>query len=46
MNRSLCPTIILITDRTDLDDQLAEKFTNAKSILEMIMLSVWRAEMI
>jgi len=25
------PTIILITDRTDLDDQLAQQFTNAKS---------------
>lgn len=27
------PTIILITDRTDLDDQLSESFTNAKSFL-------------
>ena len=27
------PTIILITDRTDLDDQLAEKFTNAKKYI-------------
>lgn len=27
------PTIILITDRTDLDDQLAESFTNAKAFL-------------
>ncbi len=25
------PTIVLITDRTDLDDQLSEQFTNAKS---------------
>ncbi|MFK3978163.1 type I restriction endonuclease subunit R [Shewanella vesiculosa] len=25
------PTIILITDRTDLDDQLSEQFTNAKT---------------
>ena len=27
------PTIILITDRTDLDDQLSVQFTNAKSFL-------------
>ncbi|HJJ58612.1 MAG TPA: type I restriction endonuclease subunit R, partial [Methanocorpusculum sp.] len=27
------PTILLITDRTDLDDQLSGKFTNAKSYL-------------
>ncbi len=27
------PTIILITDRTDLDDQLSESFTNAKAYL-------------
>ncbi|WP_194852329.1 type I restriction endonuclease subunit R [Nonlabens antarcticus] len=27
------PTIILITDRTDLDDQLSEDFTNAKGFL-------------
>lgn len=27
------PTIILITDRTDLDDQLAGQFTNAKSFI-------------
>ncbi|WP_245910989.1 type I restriction endonuclease subunit R [Nonlabens arenilitoris] len=27
------PTIILITDRTDLDDQLSESFTNAKVFL-------------
>ena len=27
------PTIILITDRTDLDDQLSEQFTNAKSFI-------------
>lgn len=27
------PTIILITDRTDLDDQLSKQFTNAKTFL-------------
>lgn len=27
------PTIILITDRTDLDDQLSEQFTNAKEFI-------------
>ncbi|MFN0200464.1 MAG: type I restriction endonuclease subunit R [Bacteroidia bacterium] len=27
------PTLVLITDRTDLDDQLAAKFTNAKKFL-------------
>jgi type I restriction enzyme R subunit len=27
------PTIVLITDRTDLDDQLATQFTNAKSFI-------------
>ncbi len=27
------PTIVLITDRTDLDDQLSAQFTNAKSFL-------------
>jgi type I restriction enzyme R subunit len=27
------PTIVLITDRTDLDDQLAGQFTNAKSFI-------------
>jgi type I restriction enzyme R subunit len=27
------PTIILITDRTDLDDQLASQFTNAKNFI-------------
>jgi type I restriction enzyme, R subunit len=27
------PTIVLITDRTDLDDQLAEQFTNAKKFV-------------
>jgi type I restriction enzyme R subunit len=27
------PTIILITDRTDLDDQLAGQFTNAKQFI-------------
>ena len=27
------PTIILITDRTDLDDQLSDEFTNAKNFI-------------
>jgi type I restriction enzyme R subunit len=27
------PTIVLITDRTDLDDQLADQFTNAKNFI-------------
>ncbi|MFY4822079.1 type I restriction endonuclease subunit R [Aliarcobacter butzleri] len=27
------PTIVLITDRTDLDDQLSEEFTNAKNYI-------------
>jgi len=27
------PTIVLITDRTDLDDQLSEQFTNAKNFI-------------
>jgi len=27
------PTIVLITDRTDLDDQLAQQFTNAKTYI-------------
>lgn len=27
------PTIVLITDRTDLDDQLSEQFTNAKEFI-------------
>jgi type I restriction enzyme, R subunit len=27
------PTIVMITDRTDLDDQLAEQFTNAKKFV-------------
>lgn len=27
------PTIVLITDRTDLDDQLSKEFTNAKSFI-------------
>lgn len=27
------PTILLITDRTDLDDQLSEQFTNAKNFI-------------
>ena len=28
------PTIVLITDRTDLDDQLTEQFINAKSFIQ------------
>ena len=31
------PTIILITDRTDLDDQLAGQFTNAKAFIGMML---------
>jgi type I restriction enzyme R subunit len=27
------PTIVLITDRTDLDDQLSGQFTNAKTFI-------------
>jgi len=27
------PTIVLITDRTDLDDQLSGQFTNAKNYI-------------
>ncbi len=27
------PTIVLITDRTDLDDQLSGQFTNAKGFI-------------
>lgn len=27
------PTIVLITDRTDLDDQLSAQFTNAKAYI-------------
>lgn len=27
------PTLVLITDRTDLDDQLATEFTNAKNFI-------------
>ena len=27
------PTIVLITDRTDLDDQLCGQFTNAKNFI-------------
>ncbi len=35
------PTIVLITDRTDLDDQLSEQFTNAKNFInEEKILSV------
>lgn len=31
------PTIVLITDRTDLDDQLSKSFVKAKSLLEIII---------
>jgi type I restriction enzyme R subunit len=35
------PTIIMITDRTDLDDQLSEQFTNAKKFIgDNIVVSV------
>ena len=35
------PTIVLITDRTDLDDQLSEQFTNAKGFIgDDIVVSV------
>lgn len=41
------PTIILITDRTDLDDQLSVQFTNAKSFLgdENVISVETRAEL-
>ena len=41
------PTIILITDRTDLDDQLAKEFTNAKKFIgdENIISVESRAEL-
>ena len=29
------PTVVLITDRTDLDDQLAGQFTNAKKLFKL-----------
>lgn len=32
-NEFSSPTIVLITDRTDLDDQLSEQFVNAKSFI-------------
>jgi len=35
------PTIVLITDRTDLDDQLADQFTNAKDYIgDNVVMSV------
>jgi len=40
------PTIVLITDRTDLDDQLSGLFTGARDTSAMILLSVWRIEII
>jgi type I restriction enzyme R subunit len=41
------PTIVLITDRTDLDDQLSEQFTNAKTFIgdENIISVETRAEL-
>jgi len=41
------PTILLITDRTDLDDQLAEQFTNAKDYIgdETVISVESRAEL-
>ena len=41
------PTIILITDRTDLDDQLSAQFTNARSFIgdENIISVETRAEL-
>lgn len=41
------PTIVLITDRTDLDDQLSAQFTNAKSFIgdENIISVETRAEL-
>jgi type I restriction enzyme R subunit len=41
------PTIVLITDRTDLDDQLSEQFTNAKSFIgdENVISVETRAEL-
>jgi type I restriction enzyme, R subunit len=38
------PTIVLITDRTDLDDQLSAQFINAKILLATIPLKVLKAE--
>jgi type I restriction enzyme, R subunit len=41
------PTIVLITDRTDLDDQLSEQFTNAKKFIgdETVISVESRAEL-
>ena len=41
------PTIVLITDRTDLDDQLSEQFTNAKNFIgdENVICVETRAEL-
>ena len=41
------PTIVLITDRTDLDDQLSEQFTNAKNFIgdENVISVETRAEL-
>jgi type I restriction enzyme R subunit len=41
------PTIVLITDRTDLDDQLSEQFTNAKGFIgdENVISVETRAEL-
>ncbi len=41
------PTIVLITDRTDLDDQLSNQFTNAKSFIgdENVISVETRAEL-
>jgi type I restriction enzyme R subunit len=41
------PTIVLITDRTDLDDQLSAQFTNAKSFIgdELVISVESRAEL-
>ena len=36
------PTIVLITDRTDLDDQLSGLFTNGKGYIGDESESVWR----
>jgi type I restriction enzyme R subunit len=41
------PTIVLITDRTDLDDQLSKQFTNAKNFIgdEMVISVESRADL-
>lgn len=41
------PTIVLITDRTDLDDQLSEQFTNAKHFIgdELVISVASRADL-